>query len=59
MARHNAVVKQGALTRYLKAWRQAGYDEPCATIQPDGTVTLKPSYAAGPLTSKSGWEDCE
>lgn len=54
--RHKAAVKQGDLTRYLRAWQQAGYDEPCATIQPDGTVLLQPSHVAGKFGGKNDWD---
>lgn len=43
MANPRAALKQVDLTRYLKAWRAAGYPVPRVEIRPDGTAIIVPS----------------
>ena len=43
MANARATLKQAELTRYLKAWRAAGFAAPRVEIRPDGTAIIVPS----------------
>jgi hypothetical protein len=42
MANRPAPLKQTELTRYLKAWKAAGYREPRVEIRSDGTISISP-----------------
>lgn len=51
MSYPRATVRQSDLTRYMKAWKAAGYAEPRVEIKPDGTVVIVP------VEEKSGEKD--
>ena len=42
MPNRAALLKQSELTRYLKAWKAAGFSEPRVEIKSDGTVSIIP-----------------
>ncbi|WP_190238235.1 hypothetical protein [Cereibacter johrii] len=43
MAAKPALIRQSELTRYLKAWGEAGYPNPRVEIRIDGTVVMVPA----------------
>ena len=52
-----APVTQAEVRRYLKAMREAGFEDGQVRIERDGTVSIKVGKAAETATPADDWDD--